>query len=231
MELIGIQKLTLLDYPEKLACTVFLKGCNFKCPFCHNAPWLEDQSVVAGISEKAFFEFLETRGEKLEGVCVSGGEPTINPDLPDFLERIKDMGFDVKLDTNGSNPKMLEKVLYDGLVDYIAMDIKTDLVADKYKKLAGVEVDVNALGRSIDDVMTDRLIEYEFRTTVIDGVHTVSDFEEIAKFISGADKYVLQAYKPYPYIKEESFRTPSLEFLHECRNALKEGVYRVDIKP
>lgn len=186
----GLQKLTLLDYPEKMACTVFTPGCNFKCPFCHNA------SLVRGdgdsISEQEFFKFLNTRKNILEGVCITGGEPTLQPDLPEFIRKIKDMGFLVKLDTNGYRPDVLKALVKDGLLDYVAMDIKNS--KSKYALTAGIdEFNIEKIIESVDFLINGDL-DFEFRTTVVKEFHDEKDILDIAEWIRGAKKYYLQKF-------------------------------------
>lgn len=186
----GLQKLTLLDYPEKMACTVFTPGCNFKCPFCHNS------SLVRGdgdrISEDEFFKFLNTRKNILEGVCITGGEPTLQPDLSDFIRKIKDMGFLVKLDTNGYKPEVLKALAGDGLLDYVAMDIKNS--KDKYAKTCGLEeFDIEKIKESVDFLINGSL-DFEFRTTVVRDFHDENDILNISEWIKGAKKYYLQKF-------------------------------------
>ena len=198
----GFQKLTLIDYPGKLATTVFTVGCSFRCPFCHNPELVEAQNFASlhkGKMEKEFFEFLKKRKGKLQGVCITGGEPTIQLDIIEFIKKIKKLGFLVKLDTNGSRPDVLKKIIDLKLVDYIAMDIKNQ--PKSYLKTAGITVG-NANSRSIldriklsVDLIMHSQIPYEFRTTVVPGIHSEKAFLEIAKWISGASKYWLQKYE------------------------------------
>jgi len=197
----GFQKLTLIDYPGKLATTVFTSGCSFRCPFCHNPELVvgtgRDLSLHNN-SEKEFFEFLKKRKDKLQGVCITGGEPTIQTDIIEFIRKIKKMGFLVKLDTNGSRPDVLKKIIDLKLVDYIAMDIKNQ--PKNYAKTIGLVGNKNfcsLLDRvklSVDLIMYSK-IPYEFRTTVVPGIHTPKDFLEIAKWIKGARVYWLQKYE------------------------------------
>ena len=189
----GYQKLTLIDYPGKLAATVFTVGCSFRCPFCHNPELVESSMYnVSSMKEKEFFEFLKTRKGKLEGVCITGGEPTIQPDIIEFIKKIKKMGYAVKLDTNGSRPDVLKKIIDGKMVDYIAMDIKNQ--PKKYEKTAGTKLDVERIKLSVNLIMRSR-VPYEFRTTVVPGIHTEADFLAIAKWIKGAREYWLQAYR------------------------------------
>lgn len=190
----GFQKLTLIDYPGKLATTVFTVGCSFRCPFCHNPELIISnfQFSIFNNMEKDFFEFLKKRKEKLQGVCITGGEPTIQPDIIRFIKKIKNLGFLVKLDTNGSRPDVLKKIIDLKLVDYIAMDIKNQL--KNYNKTSGVKIDKDRIKLSVDLVMNSK-IPYEFRTTVVPGIHSEKDFLEISKWIKGAREYWLQKYE------------------------------------
>jgi len=188
----GFQKLTLIDYPGKLAATVFTVGCNFRCPFCHNPELVNLKLVHNEESEKEFLEFLKKRRDKLEGVCITGGEPLIQPDIIEFIEKIKKMGFLVKLDTNGARPDILKKVINARLVDYIAMDIKNQV--RNYRKTVRVKADKDRIKVSVNLIMHSR-IPYEFRTTAVPGIHTEKDFEEIARWIKGAPAYYLQEYR------------------------------------
>lgn len=184
----GLQKLTLLDYPGKTACTVFAESCNFRCPFCHNASLVKNRAQV--IPEEEFFAFLKKRSGLLDGVCVTGGEPLLQPDIEEFLARIKEMGYAVKLDTNGSFPEKLKSVVSKGLCDYVAMDIKNS--KSKYLATAGVTRDLlSDIEESVAFLLSDA-VDYEFRTTVVDPLHDHSDFYEIGVWIKGAKKYFLQ---------------------------------------
>ena len=192
MKISGLQKLTLLDYPGKLAATVFLSGCNFRCPFCHNASLVVNPSV-GQIEEDEFFDFLLSRKDRLGAVCVSGGEPTLYSELPSFINRIKEMGFLVKLDTNGYRPSVLRSLVTDGLIDYVAMDIKNS--KDSYKKTVGIEnFDIVPICESVDFLLSGK-VDYEFRTTVVRELHSEKDFVAIADWIGGAKNYFLQSFK------------------------------------
>lgn len=188
----GLQKLTLIDYPGKIAATVFTFGCNFRCSFCHNYDLMGDHTdrVQKPISAQTFFKFLESRVDKLDGVCISGGEPTLHEDLPGFIEKIKKLGFLVKLDTNGTNPEMLQKLIKDKLVDYVAMDIKAPL--QKYTQIAEVPVNQLKVQKSVQIIKS--LARYEFRTTVVNNLHSKTDLIEIIDWIGGAKNYFLQQY-------------------------------------
>lgn len=197
MNIAGFQKLTLIDYPGKVATTVFTVGCTFRCPFCHNPELVvgTGRGLSAGNSErteKEFFQFLKKRKGKLDGICITGGEPTIQPDIIDFIKKIKKMGYLVKLDTNGTRPDVLRKVIQEKLVDFIAMDIKNQ--PKRYGITTGTKFDIGRIKLSVELIMNSR-IPYEFRTTVVPGVHRQKDFVEIAKWIAGAKSYYLQKYR------------------------------------
>lgn len=214
----GFQKLTLIDYPGKVATTVFTVGCNFRCSFCHN-PELVDFPKEAlptyRKNEKAFFDFLEKRKGLLDGVCVTGGEPTVQPDLLEFLGKIKGMGFLVKLDTNGNRPEVVKEVIKRELADFFAMDIKNR--SGKYAETAGVDIDEAKIQESIA-LIRGSGVPYEFRTTVVPGIHEESDFADIVGLIDGADTYYLQEFRDFrilsPSLREKSRgRTLDLDVL------------------
>ncbi len=191
MILKGLQKTTLLDFPEKVACTVFTGGCNMRCPFCHNASLVISPSENSDISEKEFFDFLSKRKNILDGVCITGGEPLLQRDIEDFMKKIKDMGFALKLDTNGSCPDRLRSIIDKGLVDYVAMDIKNS--KEKYSLTAGVDIDISKISESISLLLRGKL-PFEFRTTVVRELHTPEDIVSISEWISGAKAYFLQSF-------------------------------------
>ncbi|MBR3988547.1 MAG: anaerobic ribonucleoside-triphosphate reductase activating protein [Clostridia bacterium] len=191
MKIEALQKLTLLDYPGKMAATVFTYGCNLRCPFCHNALLVTEESA-GGISTEEVLSFLSKRKGMLEGVCVTGGEPLLQPDIEDFLRAIKEMGFSLKLDTNGTLPKKLKDVVSKGLVDYVAMDIKN--CRDKYALTSGKTcMDLTAVDESIKFLLSGE-VEAEFRTTVVKNLHTEEDLLKITDWISGCDRYFLQQF-------------------------------------
>ncbi len=193
MRIGGFQKLTLIDYPGKIATTVFTIGCSFKCPFCHNPELVIKSEFLPweGVEEE-FFQHLEKRKGKLDGVCITGGEPTIQPDIIEFIKKIKDMGYLVKLDTNGTQPDVLKK-LYDlKLLDFVATDIKN--APDRYDDTVGLKANIENVKKSVAMIMKSGL-PYEFRTTVVPGIHTEKDFDAVADWIDGADAYYLQEYR------------------------------------
>ena len=192
MKLMGLQKLTLLDFPGKMACTVFTGGCNFRCPFCHNASLVLRPGEGAELPEAEFFAFLRKRTGLLDGVCVTGGEPLLNPELPEFLAKIRELGYLVKLDTNGSFPDRLGAILSAGLADYVAMDVKAGRA--NYRAAAGCpELETERISRSIRLLMGGQT-GYEFRTTVVKGLHTQADFTDLAAWLAGAERYFLQGF-------------------------------------
>ncbi len=192
MKIGGFQKMTVLDYPGKVACTVFLAGCNFRCPFCHNALLVTKQNENE-ISAEAVIDYLSRRKGLLDGVCITGGEPLLNEDIELLLNPIKQLGYSIKLDTNGSRPQMLRRLVEKGLVDYIAMDIKS--CPEDYPVVSGVKgFDFTDIRDSIQYIMSCG-IDYEFRTTVVKGLHTVGSVTSAAKMIRGAKRYYLQGFK------------------------------------
>jgi len=191
MNIAGLQKMTLLDFPGRIACTVFLPGCNLRCPFCHNASLVLPEREKDVITEESLLEFLSSRKKKLDGVCITGGEPTLYIDLPELLRKIKAMGFQIKLDTNGTNPMMLEQVLKDGLCDYVAMDIKNS--PEKYEATCG-GIDVLEKVRQSAALLMAGTTDYEFRTTVMHPFHEPEDLVRIGQWLRGAKQYFIQGF-------------------------------------
>ncbi len=190
----GLQKITLIDYPGKVAATVFTTGCNFNCSFCHN-PELVDAEKIKNqpiLEEDVFFDFLKSREKLLEGVCITGGEPTIHNDLVDFIGKIKERGFLVKLDTNGSRPKILAELFQKNLLDFVAMDIKGSL--GKYCQIVGRQIKQKDILKSIDLIKNSGK-EYEFRTTVLPGVINEEEIKKIGQLLKGAKLFILQQFK------------------------------------
>lgn len=192
MRIAGLQKLTLLDFPEKTACTVFTAGCNLRCPFCHNAGLVLRGGDGGEVSEAEFFAFLSRRTGILDGVCITGGEPLLQHDILPFLRKIKEMGFAVKLDTNGCFPDRLKELLEAGVLDYVAMDIKN--APEKYPFSTGVEnLSIEPVRESVSLLMNGN-VPFEFRTTVVKGHHAQEEMESIGRWIAGVPRYFLQAY-------------------------------------
>ncbi len=191
MRIGGFQKFSLIDYPKKVAAVIFTQGCDFRCPFCHNADLVIPEKFLPPMDEEGIFQFLAKRQGQLTGVVVTGGEPTIHSDLPDFLKRIKALGYCVKLDTNGNNPQALKKLIQESLVDYIAMDIKTSL--GRYDEAAGVKVDAQHIQESIKAII-DSGIDYHFRTTVVHKFISSKELKEISALLASAKRYLLQEF-------------------------------------
>ncbi|MBQ9265608.1 MAG: anaerobic ribonucleoside-triphosphate reductase activating protein [Bacilli bacterium] len=212
MKICGLQKLTLLDYPGNLACTVFLGGCNFKCSYCYNTSLINPPSDIRTISVEELMRFLDTRKGILNGVAITGGEPLINKDIKDLILKIREKGFKVKLDTNGSFPDVLENLIEEGLVDYVAMDVKNTY--EKYSFTAGAKVNIENISRSINILLQGK-VDYEFRTTVIKEFHAIDDFEEIGKMIKGAKHYFLQSFQDKDSVHGH-FNAMSKEDLEAC---------------
>lgn len=200
MKIHGLNKLTLLDYPGHMACLIFTGACNYRCPFCHNASLVLNPNSQPAISEEEIFAFLQSRKGILEGVCISGGEPTLQADLPEFIRKIRTMGFHVKLDTNGSRPGILKALLEEGLLDYVSMDIKNAL--KKYLSTIGIPESVSGFNNLITDsvrqsaeLLMQSSIPYEFRTTVVKELHSEEDLLSIGKWLNGANAYYLQSFR------------------------------------
>jgi len=223
MKIGGWQKFSLIDYPDKISCIVFTQGCNFRCSYCHNPELVDPKKFGQTLDENIFFDFLKGRIGKLDAVVITGGEPTLHSDLPKFIKKIKEMGFLVKLDTNGTNPEMLKKLLDEKLLDYAAMDIKAPL--EKYKKITGVTIDVKKIKKSIDLVMNSS-VDYEFRTTLVKNLLSTEDIVQIGKEIKGAKKYYLQKFIPSKVLKEERLNEESYtdEELEELKKQLNKLV-------
>ena len=200
--------MTLLDFPGKVACTIFLGGCDFRCPFCHNFE-LVDGTAFPVLTDDELIDFLKSRIGLLEGVAITGGEPCLHSDLPDLIRKIRETGYSVKLDTNGMHPEMLEMILNEKLVDYVAMDIKNS--EEKYPLTCGVQkVDMTKIFKSIDLLMNSG-VDYEFRTTVVDELHDESDFPKIGEMIKGAKRYFLQRFTDRDTVPYGNLSAPSFD--------------------
>jgi len=191
----GLEKSTLIDYPGKVAATVFTIGCNFRCAFCHNPELVDPEKIKKQpqITEEAFFKFLKSRKGLLQGVCITGGEPTVQSDLVDFVNKIKQDGFLVKLDTNGSHPKILAKLLEKKLLDFIAMDIKSS--EDKYSEIINKKIDLENISKSIGLIRSSSL-DYELRTTVVPDLIDENEVKKIGEWLKGSKLFVLQQFRP-----------------------------------
>ena len=224
MKIAGLQKLTLLDYPDHLACIVFTQGCNFNCGFCHNSG-LIDYKRPTSIREEELFEFLNKRKGILTGVVISGGEPTIQSDLKEFIEKIKRLGYAVKLDTNGSNPKVIKELIDDALVDYIAMDIKHTF--DNYSVVTGCKVDIKRIENSIKEV---KRIAHEFRTTLIKDVHDIDCISSICSLIGIDETLYLQNFTMSDLVRDKNLTGFTNKELKEIQNILNEKYPNVRVR-
>ncbi len=212
MKLHGIQKMTLLDFPGCVSCTIFLGGCDFRCPFCHNFE-LIDGTMKPTMDDDELISFLKSRKGLLEGVAITGGEPMINNELPMLIQRIHDTGYRVKLDTNGYHPDRLEKIVNSGLVEYVAMDIKNS--PEKYPLTCGVDsVNMKKIYKSISVLMNSN-IEYEFRTTIVNELHEEDDFVKIGEMIRGAKRYFLQRFTDRDSVPYGNLTAPSFDKMHK----------------
>lgn len=228
MQIHGLNKTTLLDYPEHVAATIFTGGCNFCCPFCHNRDLVLQPKSFPVIPEAEVLAFLQKRKGVLSGVCITGGEPTLQPDLPDFIAAIKDMGYLVKLDTNGYRPGVLRALLTEGLLDYVAMDIKN--AKAHYARTAGREkLDIGRITESVE-LLKDGTIPYEFRTTVVRELHTEADFAAIGEWLQGAGAYFLQSYRDNENVIAEGFHAYGKEDLERFAEIVRRYVERVELR-
>lgn len=222
MLICGLNKTTLLDYPGCVAATVFTGGCNFRCPFCQNSGLVLEPSAEKSISEEEILIFLKKRRNVLKGVCITGGEPTLQADLPDFIRQVKELGYRVKLDTNGYRPEVLKKLLEKGFLDYVAMDIKN--CPGKYSKTAGMDdtgsgFDLGKINNSIE-LLLGSGIKYEFRTTVVKELHTLEDMIRIGEWLRGCQAYFLQKFQDNGNNLCEGYHEPDEEMMREMQRAL-----------
>lgn len=233
MKIAGLQKVTLIDYPEKIACTIFLYGCNFRCGFCHN-PELVIEPVKEIINEKEVLSYLEKKKKYLDGVCITGGEPLLSLDI-EFLKKIKELGFKIKIDTNGSFPDKLREIIQAELVDYIAMDIKSS--KNKYNWVVGPGFDLEKIEESIK-LIAESGVDYEFRTTIVEGIHDVVEAKEIAVWLNELigkkpRKFVLQGFRNQGKFidgKYKLVKDVEEEFLLKLKNYIKDYFERIDIR-
>ena len=235
MVISGLQKTTLLDYPEHIACTIFFGKCNLRCPFCHNMELVEHPEHFPIFSMDQILEFLKERVGKLNGVAITGGEPLLNKDIEDLLKPIKELGYPIKLDTNGFFPDMIEKLIDDKLVDMFAMDIKSGFT--NYLKVSGVNNAEEFMNntwkekvRKSIDLLMNKATDYEFRTTCVKGLHTESDFYEIKEMIKGAKKYFLQDYKAGPGMENLPYKPFLRKELEHFADIVRDSVENVEIR-
>lgn len=224
----GLQKLTLLDYPGKMAATVFTGGCNFRCPFCHNSSLVFLKENDPKIASEEILEYLEKRKDVLDGICITGGEPLLHKDLRSFIIKVKELGLKVKLDSNGSDFESLKQLIDEGLLDYVAMDIKN--CPNKYSQTIGLEnYDLTQIEKS-KDYLLENHVEYEFRTTVVSQFHEIADFEKIGAWIKGAKNYYLQNFEDHGTCIQSNLSAVDIDTLEEMKNVVKNYVDNVEIR-
>lgn len=225
MKISGFDKLTLLNYPDKVACTIFTSGCNLRCPFCHNSGLVTNN--YNEISFDSIYEYLKKRIGILDGVCITGGEPLIHADIKDYIKKIKDLGYLVKIDTNGCNPKLLKELIDLKLVDYIAMDIKN--IYSKYDITSGVKVNIDNIKKSIS-IIENSGIDYEFRTTIVKEFHSTQDIKGILSYISSNSNYYIQNFKNSNDVFNRNLSSFSEKELVEMKNKINnKNIYFRDL--
>ena len=233
MRVSAVQKFTTLDFPNRLSCIVFTPGCNFRCGYCHNPEFVLPERILklqgSFIEESTVFSFLEKRKGKLDGVVVSGGEPTLQYDLADFLRKVKAMGFQTKLDTNGSLPELLEPLFKEDLIDYIAMDIKTSL--KRYEELVGACIQADAIKKSIE-LIKKRAPDYEFRTTILEEHHDEQTLQDVAQLIGKAKRFALQGFRPGKTLNPEfeSYQLVHREALEKRKESFRDSIEEILIR-
>lgn len=228
MRIDGLQKMTLLDFPGKVACTVFTGGCNFRCPFCHNALLVTELPENPDYTVDEILAFLKKRSGLLDGVAITGGEPLINPDIGDFIRSIRRLGYSVKLDTNGSYPDRLKSLVAEGLIDYVAMDIKN--CREKYAETVGLKsLELSRIEESVD-FLKSGAVDYEFRTTVVKEFHTVEDIRSAAEWIKGAKRYFLQNFVDSGNLIDSSMSGVDKSVMLEMQRAAADFVPKTEIR-
>ena len=226
MNIRGFVDTSFVDWDKKVSAVVFTAGCNLRCTFCYNFGLVLHPEKFDEIPEDFIFNFLEENSDFLDGVCITGGEPTLQPDLEDFIKKVRALGLNIKLDSNGTHPQLLAKLIDQGLIDYIAMDVKAPLEAEQYSKLAGVNLNgsIGDIEKSIQ-IIKNSGVEHEFRTTVVPGVHTKDDIEAIAKSLAGANRYILQKFQPNTrFVEMNKNETQSDEEMEELAEAARKHI-------
>lgn len=226
MDFVGIEKLSLVDYDEKVACTLFMEGCNFRCPFCHNSQLVNKENNTP-IPWEEIIVFLKRRVGVMDAVVITGGEPTLMIDLEDKIRDIKSFGYEVKLDTNGTNPTLVKKLVKEGLIDYIAMDIKSS--PNTYGSVAGLSVNMDKIKETVDFLLENH-VDYEFRTTLIDEFHNIEIIKELGEFIKGAKKYRLQKFTDSDTCIERGLHHVSKENALQMKDVLLDYISDVELR-
>ncbi len=228
MDIQGLQKVTLLDFPGRVACTVFLAGCNFRCPFCHNASLVTHVDPGRNIPEEEVLSFLKKRRGILDGVCITGGEPLLAAGLDSFIRKIKDMGYEVKLDTNGSNTERLKTLAGSGKIDYVAMDIKN--APGNYAATTGIDgYDMSNIFKSVEYLMSGT-VPFEFRTTVVREFHKREDFEEIGRWLKGAPRYYLQGFVDSGDMIQPGLRAYTKDIMEQALKIVRKYVPQAELR-
>lgn len=228
MDIQGLQKVTLLDFPGRVACTVFMAGCNFRCPFCHNASLVTHVDPDRNIPREEVTAFLKKRRGVLDGVCITGGEPLLAPELGDLIREIKNMGYEVKLDTNGSNAERLKTLTASGMIDYVAMDIKN--APGKYGMTIGIDgYDMSNIFRSVEYLMSGK-VPFEFRTTVVREFHKREDFEEIGCWLKGAPRYYLQGFVDSGDVIQPGLRAYTKEIMDQALEIVRKYIPQAELR-
>lgn len=221
----GFQKMTMLDFPGRVACTIFTYGCNLRCPFCHNATLVIDEASL--FSEEEIFTYINKRKGILDGVCVTGGEPLLQPDIIPFLKKLRETGLQIKIDTNGTYPDKLKEIIDLGLCDYVAMDIKNSY--DSYEKTVGIKINISDIEKSIK-ILLENKVDYEFRTTVVRELHEMEDFIKIGQMIKGAKRYFLQCFKDNENLIGENLSAHTVPSLKAFLEAVSPYVSEVSLR-
>lgn len=228
MQIHGFQKLTLLDYPGKCAATLFTAGCNLRCPFCHNAPLVTKINLADRLDTEEIIGYLKKRKGVLDGVCLTGGEPLMSDGVFELMKRIKDIGYPIKLDTNGTFPERLRRAVFGGLCDSVAMDVKNS--PERYAETVGVEdFDISPVKQSVE-FLKSGAVDFEFRTTVVKELHTLEDIERLARWIAGAPRYYLQRFKDSGDLIKEGFSPPDGEFMENAQKIASKYIKKVELR-
>lgn len=228
MEIKGLQKVTLLDYPGKVACTVFTGGCNFRCPFCQNSELIPFGGVADGIPEEEIFSYLKKRKHLLDGICISGGEPLLQSGLTEFIQRCRELGYLVKLDTNGYEYGRLKRLIDDGLLDYVAMDIKSS--PSRYAEVSGVPgLSMDSILQSVE-LLRSGAVEHEFRTTVVNELHSLEDFIKIGQWLCGEEKYFLQKFVDSDMVLNRELTASSDENMAQYLAAVQRHIPNAELR-
>jgi len=223
----GFEKLSLVDYPEFTAATIFTGACNMRCPFCHNAILVIDAAHQPIVEEQYVLDYLKTRQGIIDGLCITGGEPTLQKDLDEFIAKCKDVGVKIKLDSNGTNPQTLQRLIDNKLLDYVAMDIKNS--KDKYSVTANAKIDLHKIQESID-ILESSGVDHEFRTTLVKEFHTIEDVEKIATWLDGTNKYFLQKFEDKGGCIQDGLHEVNIDIAKKMRDIARKHIKNVELR-